>query len=188
MRVVVGLGNPGERYASTRHNAGFLAVDVLAARTCAPGRAEGELWVAAARLAGLDVLLAKPLAYMNRSGPPLARLLTAAGLNAGDLVVVVDDVALELGRIRVRERGSAGGHNGLRSLSDALGTEEFVRVRVGVRRGDLPPELADYVLSGFEGEDEKTFGEAVVRAADAVECIVAEGVVAAMNRFNRPQP
>jgi len=187
--VIVGLGNPGERYAATRHNAGFLAIDVLAARAGAVGRVLEDAWLADARLGELELCLAKPLAYMNRSGEPVARLLAALGRAPADLVVVLDDVALPLGTIRVRERGSAGGHNGLRSIVEALGTEEFPRVRIGVRQGELPQELADYVLAEVAAEDEPLFRESVSRAADAVVCLVQEGAAAAMSRFNgRPRP
>jgi len=186
--VIVGLGNPGERYAATRHNAGFLVVDLLAARAGAAGRVDDDLWVADARLEASALRLVKPLSYMNRSGPPVARLLAGLGAVPADLVVVLDDVALPLGAIRVRERGSAGGHRGLRSIVEALGTQEFPRVRIGIRQGELPDELADYVLAAVAPEDEPAFREAVVRAADAVVCLVQEGAAVAMNRFNGRLP
>ena len=134
--------------------------------------------------AAAEVRLAKPLTFMNRSGAAVARLLDEAALQPADLVVVVDDVALELSTLRVRERGSHGGHNGLRSLIDTLGTEEFPRVRIGVRRGDLPEDLAEYVLSEFPPDEVLIVQEAVGAAADAVECLLLEGVAVAMNRFN----
>jgi PTH1 family peptidyl-tRNA hydrolase len=181
---VVGLGNPGERYRRTRHNAGFLAVDVLAARAGTAGRADGGAWVAEVILGGAPTLLVKPLAFMNASGGPVARLLAERSGSPSDLVVVVDDVALDLGTIRVRERGSHGGHNGLRSLVETLGTEEFARVRIGVRRGELPPDLAEYVLGDFLPEEVLAVQGAVGLAADAVLCLLEEGVGPAMNRFN----
>jgi PTH1 family peptidyl-tRNA hydrolase len=181
---VAGLGNPGERYRRTRHNAGFMAVDALAARARAAGRVEGDAWVAEAVLGGGPALLVKPLAFMNASGPPVARVLAARGGSPADLVVLVDDVALDLGTIRVRERGSHGGHNGLRSLAETLGTEEFARVRIGVRRGELPEDLAAYVLDDFPPEEILVVQEAVGLAADAVTCLLEEGPAAAMNRFN----
>jgi len=181
---VAGLGNPGERYRRTRHNAGFMAVDALAARARAAGHVEGDAWVAEAVLGGGPALLVKPLAFMNASGPPVARVLAARGGSPADLVVLVDDVALDLGTIRVRERGSHGGHNGLRSLAETLGTEEFARVRIGVRRGDLPEDLAGYVLDDFPPDEVLVVQEAVGLAADAVLCLLEEGPAAAMNRFN----
>jgi len=181
---VAGLGNPGERYRRTRHNAGFMAVDALAARARAWGRVEGDAWVAEAVVGGGPLLLVKPLAFMNASGPPVARVIAAAGGSPADLVVLVDDVALDLGAIRVRERGSHGGHNGLRSLVETLGTEELARVRIGVRQGELPEDLAGYVLADFPKEEVLVVQEAVGLAADAVVCLLEEGPAVAMTRFN----
>jgi PTH1 family peptidyl-tRNA hydrolase len=181
---VAGLGNPGERYRRTRHNAGFMAVDALAARAGVKGRVDGDAWLAEATLGGGPALLVKPLAFMNASGPPVSRVLAAAGGSPADLVVLVDDVALELGTIRVRERGSHGGHNGLRSLVETLGTEEFARVRIGVRRGELPEDLAAYVLADFPEEEVLVVQETVGLAADAALCLLEEGAAVAMNRFN----
>jgi PTH1 family peptidyl-tRNA hydrolase len=186
--LVVGLGNPGERYRRTRHNAGFMVVDALAARAGAgKGREEAEAAVAEARIGGEDVLLVKPLTFMNRSGVAVDALLAARGLAPGDVVAVLDDAALELGELRVRERGSHGGHNGLRSLVEMMGTEEFPRVRVGIRKGEPPDDLAEYVLSEFPEEDVLVVQEIVGLAADAVECLLRDGAAAAMNRFNGPQ-
>ena len=185
----MGLGNPGERYRRTRHNAGFLALDVLAARAPAAARLEADAWLAETSLGGERVLLVKPLSLMNRSGEPLARLLPESGGSPADLVVVVDDVALELGTVRVRARGSDGGHNGLRSVADALGTTDFARVRIGVRDAgtpieELPLDLASYVLSDFPEPDAAAVEAALALAADAVVCLLRDGTEAAMNDFN----
>jgi peptidyl-tRNA hydrolase, PTH1 family len=193
MRLVVGLGNPGERYRRTRHNVGFMVVDALAARAAggvrfgAPNSSQ-EAVVAPAHLGGEDVLLAKPLTFMNRSGVAVERLLAQHAITPADIVVLVDDVALDLGMLRVRERGSHGGQNGLRSLIEVLGTEEFVRVRLGIGRGDLTGDLADYVLADFPSDEVLVVQELVGAAADAVECLIREGVPAAMNRFNGLRP
>jgi PTH1 family peptidyl-tRNA hydrolase len=185
MRFVVGLGNPGERYRRTRHNVGFRVVDELAARLdSGSGGEEAGAWVAEARLAGEPVLLVKPISYMNLSGVPVARLLGAHGGTPSDLIVVVDDAALDLGTIRVRDRGGHGGHNGLRSLVEELRTEGFPRVRVGIRKGELPADLAAWVLMDFPDEDLAAVGEVEARAADAVACLAAEGAEAAASRFN----
>jgi PTH1 family peptidyl-tRNA hydrolase len=185
---VVGLGNPGERYRRTRHNLGFMVVDELASRhSRARPREEGEALVLAAPLGPQEVLLVKPLTFMNRSGVAVEQLLADHGGTAADLVVVVDDVALPLGEIRVRERGSYGGHNGLRSLIEVLGTEDFARVRLGVGQGELPEDLAGFVLSDFPQEDVLVVQEAVGWAADAVTCLITEGPSQAMNRFNGPR-
>ncbi len=185
MRFLVGLGNPGERYRRTRHNAGFMVLDALATRAGASrGHVEEEVWTVEATLADERVLLAKPLAFMNRSGPPVARLLSRRGGNPSDLVVIEDDVVLELGTLRVRQRGGHGGHNGLRSLIEILDSDEFPRVRVGIRKGEPPLDLAGYVLSEFPEEDVLVVQEVVGWAADAVECVLREGTAAAMNRYN----
>ena len=185
MRVVVGLGNPGDRYRRTRHNVGFMVADALFARSgVARWREEGDAWTAEVLVGGEDALLVNPATFMNRSGVAVERMLAARGVGPGDLVVVLDDVALDLGTLRVRERGSHGGHNGLRSLIESLGTEEYPRVRVGIRKGEPPVDLADYVLSDFPQEDVLVVQETIGWAADAVESALAEGVPAAMNRFN----
>ena len=169
-----------------------MAVDALLARS--PGvkgrEAEGgaSAWVAEAQVGGELALLVKPTTFMNRSGLAVEQLLGATGLRPADLVVIVDDTALELGTIRVRERGSHGGHNGLRSIIETLDTEDFPRVRIGIRRGELPPDLAEFVLSEFPPEEVLIVQEAVGQAADAVECLVREGAATAMNRFNAPPP
>lgn len=185
--LVVGLGNPGERYRRTRHNVGFMVADVLGAR--AGGcrwRAEADAVVGEAELAGRRVALVKPQTFMNRSGVAVERLLLREAGGPQDVLVVLDDLALELGSLRVRQRGSHGGHNGLRSLIEVLGSEEIPRVRVGIRRGELAQDLAEYVLSPFPEEDVLAVQDSVSRAADAVECFLREGCVAAMNRFNGP--
>jgi PTH1 family peptidyl-tRNA hydrolase len=185
MRTVVGLGNPGERYRRTRHNVGFMVVDVLAARAGVDaGRTEHDAWVAETKLAGQAVILVKPLGFMNRSGAPVAKLLGGRGWEASDLIVVEDDIALPLGTLRVRARGGHGGHNGLRSIIDTVGSGDFPRIRVGIQKGDLPADLAEFVLSDFPEEDVLVVQDIIGRAADAVECVLGQGVAEAMNRFN----
>ena len=188
---MVGLGNPGPRYERTRHNAGFMVIDELAARTRAAGRLFHDAWVAEATFSGEPALFVKPQAYMNLSGEPVARLLSEHGSSVADLVVVVDDVALPLGRLRVRERGSDGGHNGLRSLGAALDSFEFARVRVGDLEEDgihsRIADLADFVLGEFLAEELPRLREVIGLAADAVACLAQEGAAVAMNRFNGPR-
>jgi PTH1 family peptidyl-tRNA hydrolase len=188
MRLVVGLGNPGERYRRTRHNVGFMVLDALAARAgIRRGRVECEAWVAEAELAEEHVLLVKPQTFMNRSGVSVEPLLRRHAEGPADVLVISDDVALELTQLRIRERGSHGGHNGLRSLIEALGNDEFPRIRVGIRRGDSPIDLAGYVLSDFDLDEVLVVQEVVGRAADAVECFLRDGSQAAMTRFNRSE-
>lgn len=188
MKLIVGLGNPGRPYAGTRHNVGFDIVDRLVARS-------GAGWDAAprgidalvARDRGRDIVLAKPLTFMNASGPAVLGLLQFFKIDLADLLVVVDDVHLELGRLRARAGGSAGGHNGLKSLMAAFGVDGFARLRVGVGRGDARRDLADHVLARFEPGEPPIVAEVVDRAADAAELFVAEGIGQVMNRFNRKE-
>lgn len=185
MRLLVGLGNPGERYRRTRHNVGFMVVDELASRGgVRHGREAHDAWIAEARLCGVDALLVKPLTFMNRSGAAVAQVLAEQGGGVQDVVVIVDDVALELGTLRLRERGSHGGHNGLRSLVDVLGSEDFARVRVGIRSGEPPLDLAGYVLSDFTSDEVLLVQELVGRAAESIECLLRDGTAVAMSRYN----
>jgi PTH1 family peptidyl-tRNA hydrolase len=162
-----------------------MVVDALAQEpSAAPGHEEHEAWVAEATVGGEPVLLVKPLTFMNRSGAAVGRILAECHALPESLVVVLDDAVLDLGVVRVREGGSHGGHNGLRSIIDVLGSDEFCRVRVGIRKGDVGPDLADYVLSDFPEDDVLVVQEAVGWAADAVDCLIREGAAVAMNRFN----
>jgi PTH1 family peptidyl-tRNA hydrolase len=186
MNLVVGLGNPGRKYEGTRHNVGFDVLDLLTGRhrlewESAPADALIAKWRAA------SVLLAKPLTFMNLSGYAIGDLLRFYKIDLPDLFVVVDDANLELGRLRARPSGSAGGHNGLKSIIAALATEEFARLRVGVGRGDARRDLADHVLAKFDPDERTDVAEAVGRAADAAELFATEGIVAVMNRFNRKE-
>lgn len=186
MHVVVGLGNPGERYRRTRHNAGYMVVDELLAR--ASGRWTDDVLCLTNEvgLGGQPVLLVKPTTFMNRSGDAVSYVLESRGLESAGLIVVYDDVALDLGTLRIRERGSHGSHNGMRSIIDHLGTDEFARLRVGIREGDDPEDLADYVLSDFSPDQVLVVQESIGTAADAILFALEEGIVAAMNRFNAP--
>lgn len=184
MKLILGLGNPGRRYAGTRHNIGFDVLDLLAGRhglewESAPAEAVMARWRAA------GALLAKPLTFMNLSGHAARDLLRFFKIDPADLLVVVDEVHLDLGRLRARRAGSAGGHNGLKSLIEQLGTEAFPRLRIGVGRGDGRRDLADHVLARFDPAEREIVAGTVSRAADAVELFVAEGIGPVMNRFNR---
>jgi PTH1 family peptidyl-tRNA hydrolase len=188
MRLIVGLGNPGRRYEGTRHNVGFAAVDVLARRHRSEWEAAPrgiEALVARWRLA--DSVLAKPLTFMNLSGSAVVGLLQFYKIEPADLLVVVDEVHLELGRLRIRRLGSAGGHNGLKSIITALGSQEFARLRIGVGRGDDRRDLADHVLARFDADERSTVDEMVARTADAIELFIAEGIGPVMNRYNRKE-
>jgi peptidyl-tRNA hydrolase, PTH1 family len=193
LTIVLGLGNPGEAYRATRHNLGFRTLDTLAARAGARLEAAGALrpdaWWSRASLEGRPVVLAKPRTFMNRSGRAAAALCRTFETDPGDLVVVHDDADLALGRVRVRRGGASGGHNGLRSLIDVLGTSDFVRVRLGVRGpAREESELADYVLDPFEPSEESTAAELVEVGADATLSFLSAGLDATMNRFNGRNP
>ncbi len=185
MVLLVGLGNPGPRYRGTYHNVGFDVVDEIARRHGAAfGAAPADALVARLRRPGRDVLLVTPLPFMNHSGRAVGDLQRFYKIDPEALLVVVDDVNLPAGRVRLRARGSAGGHNGLKSIIGSLGTDGFPRLRVGVGRGDPRRDLADHVLARVPADERDRLREAVVLAADAAECFVEAGVLEAMNRFN----
>jgi PTH1 family peptidyl-tRNA hydrolase len=196
LKLIAGLGNPGRRYAGTRHNVGFDVLEMLAGRHRAEwesGPRGAEALVARWRrstplTAGAeDVVFAKPLTFMNLSGQAVGDLVRFFKIELPALLVVVDDVNLELGRLRARRGGSAGGHNGLKSLIELLGTGAFARLRVGVGRGDARRDLADHVLAKFDPEERPIVAEAVGRAADAAELFIDGGIEPVMNRYNRKE-
>ena len=186
IRLVVGLGNPGQEYAGTRHNVGFAVVDLLAAQwgvSWEHSKSWDALWAKSPH-----AILVKPLSYMNRSGYPLQAVAQFYKISPGELLVVLDDMALELGRLRLRPGGGTGGHNGLESIIVQFGTEDIPRLRVGI--GAAPREGAtDYVLGRFFEEEKPLVAKAVGRAADAVKCAIDNGLLSAMNQFNKnPEP
>ena len=190
MKLVVGLGNPGPRYRGTRHNVGFAVVDEVARRAGVSfGSAPVEALIAKIRPAASDVdpvLLAKPLTFMNASGEVVGELIRYFKVDPADLLIVVDEVQLPLARLRARPRGSAGGHNGLKSIVGRVG-QEFSRLRIGVGRGDDRRDLADHVLARFDASEAGDVDAMTARAADAVEMFLKEGIEAVMNRFNAPE-
>ena len=185
MKLVVGLGNPGGRYEQTRHNIGFQVIDELARRWHVDQwRNEHQAVVAKVRVGGDQVLVAKPMTFMNLSGEAVAGLAGFYGVAVPDTLVVLDEVALPLGRLRAGRGGSGGGHNGLKSVIQRLGTTDVPRLRIGVGRGDGRRELADHVLGKFADEERGEVEAAVLRAADASGMFVAEGIERVMNAFN----
>ncbi len=185
LKLVVGLGNPGRRYAGTRHNVGFDVLDLVARRhgvRWAPWRALAEVgeW---RRLEG-RVLLVKPLTFMNLSGEAVAALAAFYKVDLAEVLVVCDDVNLPVGRLRARPGGSDGGNNGLKSVAASLGTDDYARLRIGVGRGETGRDLADHVLSRFTPEEQSGIDEAVPRAADAIEMWIDDGTARVMNAFN----
>jgi PTH1 family peptidyl-tRNA hydrolase len=184
--LIVGLGNPGPRYKGTRHNVGFGAVDELAKRASI-GFESAPAEALMARWRERDALLAKPLTFMNLSGQAIGELVRYFKVDVADLLVVVDEVQLPLGRLRARMRGSAGGHNGLKSVIAHLG-EDFSRLRIGVGRGDSRRDLADHVLAKFDADEAAEAERMVARAADAAETFITSGIVAVMNQYNGGDP
>ena len=172
-QVVVGLGNPGPEYQGTRHNIGQRVLDVLAARTHKAWRREGGSLMARAEWRGEPLALVKPQAFMNVTGPALATALRRLGAEPAELILVYDDIDMELGKVRVRMKGSAGGHNGVRSVIAALGTEDIRRVKVGIGRPAHKRDVPDHVLSIFEGEEQPVVDLAVEAAADRVLELIA---------------
>jgi peptidyl-tRNA hydrolase, PTH1 family len=188
MKLIVGLGNPGAKYRGTRHNVGFEVLDLLARRAnvafdTAPVEAMQAKW----RRPDEVVLLAKPLTFMNLSGTAVAGLVRFYKIEVPDLLMISDDVNLPLGRLRARATGSEGGHNGLRSIAESLGTIEYSRLRVGVGRGDMRRDLADHVLATFAPDELPGIEAAIARAADAAEMWISEGLAKMMNMYNRAE-
>jgi len=184
MRVVVGLGNPGRRYARTRHNMGFLLLDRLAQLfRSGPEEDHGTYRVAWADVAGERVALLRPLVFMNRSGEALDRFPESAAVGAPGHLVLLDDVWLPFGAMRFRKQGGAGGHHGLLSVLERLGTDDVPRLRLGIGGEELE-ELADHVLAGFTPEEEAALDPWLTRAADGVRTFLVEGPDAAMTRYN----
>lgn len=194
MKLVVGLGNPGAEYRETRHNVGFQVIDELGRRWGVESWRDAfeSLTVKTARL-GEPVLLCKPLTFMNLSGRAVAGLANFYKVAPSDLLVVTDDVALPLGRLRARRGGSDGGHNGLKSVAQVFGTQDYARLRIGVGRGEIEAAdgrvvgragMVDHVLGRFRSDERDTISAAILRAADASEVFIAEGIERVMNAFN----
>ena len=192
MKLIVGLGNPGPEYAFTPHNAGFLAVDRIA-EICdvSVANRRARALTGKAKLMGHDVLLVKPETFMNLSGLSVKALLDELELGVEDLIVLYDELAIPLGSLRIRERGSAAGHNGVKSISGVLGTEEWTRIRIGIGKPPLETGRAvraggtDYLLSPMRKQELATLDEVLDQAVRAVEAVLTKGVKAAMNEFNK---
>ncbi len=184
--LIVGLGNPGPEYAKTRHNCGFRALDILAQKLgCKVDKGKFEGLYGQTTYEGHKLFLLKPLTYMNLSGRSVLQLSAYFNIPPQRIVVIFDDISLDIGRLRIRSNGSAGGHNGIKSIISQLGSQDFPRVKVGVGAKPNPDfDLADWVLSAFSASEEKSLQAALDRAADAALCIVSQGTMEAANRFN----
>lgn len=185
MKVIAGLGNPGREYAQTKHNVGFLMVDALAAHLgVTEWREKYDAFIARARIGSEAILLVKPQTYMNESGRAIAPLMNFYKLEAEDLIVAHDDMDIPVGTIRIRKKGSSGGHNGIKSILAHLGDEHFARVRIGIGRPLPGWTVVNHVLAPFPPEDAAKVSEAIHYLVPAIECIVTEDVDKAMNRYN----
>jgi PTH1 family peptidyl-tRNA hydrolase len=184
--LLVCLGNPGDKYENTRHNVGFMVADEVAGRQGKPiQRLKFKALTNTLTISGEKVLVMKPITYMNLSGEAVRQAADFYKIPPERVLVVSDDTALAIGRLRIRQKGSAGGHNGLKNIIQHLGTDQFPRLRVGVGEKPHPDyDMADWVLGKFTGEDKKTIEAAVKRAADAIECILDQGIDRGMGKFN----
>ena len=185
MRMIVGLGNPGRAYAHTRHNVGFDILDILAKRRNVRilGR-QGQALTGSFELCGEQILLVKPQTFMNESGQAIGELARKHKLSPDDVLVIYDDLDLPLGKIRVRMRGSSGGHKGMKSIISHLHSEDFLRIRIGIGRAG---EAIDHVLSRFNRKDRAIMDVTLQQAADALDMILEEGIDAAMNNYNKAE-
>lgn len=189
MYLIVGLGNPGRQYEGTRHNMGFDTVDYLIDKYQIPqSGVKFNAMYGTGMIGGQKVILMKPLSYMNLSGTPVQAMASYFKVDPEtEMIVIYDDIDLNPGQLRIRKQGSAGGHNGMKDLIQKLGTQKFLRIKVGVGAKPKGWDLADYVLGRFSPEERKIVDESLVRAADAVKLILSEGVDAAMNEYNKKQ-
>ena len=185
LRMVVGLGNPGEAYAKTRHNTGFMVVDKLSdAFSIALDKQKFDARFGIGLVNGVKIVLAKPMAYMNRSGPQVQNVAGYFRILCEDMLVVHDDIDLAFGRLKIKEKGGDGGHRGVRSIIDAFGGGDFTRLRIGVGRPDAEKGASDYVLGKFTLEEKKVLSQIITSAKDAIVTILCKGTKEGMNRFN----
>lgn len=184
MHLIVGLGNPGAAYAPTRHNAGMWVIERAAARWSVRLAKRGMAHRGSGRLGSELLELAGTLDWMNITGPPLKGLLREYSLTADDLILVHDDLDLDLGRLRIKQAGGHGGHNGIKSVIDAIGTPQFVRIKIGIGRPAPRQDSADYVLEAFTRAELEVLNPCLDRAVDALECLIHRGLAVAMNEFN----
>jgi PTH1 family peptidyl-tRNA hydrolase len=185
MVLIVGLGNPGTQYEHTRHNAGFLVVDRLAEDFgIAVNKNRFDVRYGRGTIEGQAVMLAKPMAFMNRSGWPVQKLAAYFKVSSKDLIIIHDDIDLDFGRLKIKEKGGHGGHKGLKSIIDAVGEGGFVRLRMGVGRSGVQSSVSDHVLGPFNAEEARLLDAVIVRARDAIVTILTEGIKVGMNRFN----
>jgi peptidyl-tRNA hydrolase, PTH1 family len=184
--MVVGLGNPGNNYEDTRHNVGFMVADKIARDfNIALNKTKFDAIFGRGLIEDVDVLLVKPMAFMNRSGPPLQKLAHYFRISGEDMLVIHDDIDLAFGRLKIKEKGGHGGHNGIRSIMDAFGGGEFMRLRIGVGRSEAGENVTGHVLGRFSADKAEMVTRVVAVARDAVVTLLCEGIKVGMNEFNR---
>lgn len=186
MWLIAGLGNPGSRYEKTRHNVGFLALEEIAGRQHIEFSEKEEYKIAKGSMGDEKIVLLEPLTFMNRSGFAVRKIMLKLNISAEKIIVIHDDLDLETGSLKIRKKGSSGGHKGIESIIQNIGTQEFIRVKIGIGR-DLFVPTDKYVLSKFAKDELTLISEALEKAAESVQAIITQGVESAMNRFNRAQ-
>ncbi|MFZ3065857.1 MAG: aminoacyl-tRNA hydrolase [Nitrospirota bacterium] len=186
MKLIIGLGNPGNEYKQTRHNVGFMVIDELASvYNIAVNKKRYKSFFGKGSINDIEVVLAKPQTFMNLSGDSVAQMIKGLNLSADDLIIIHDDMDTEVGRLRIRDKGSHGGHRGIKSIIDAIGTDSFVRIKIGIGRPRAGMDSSDYVLSNFKKDELPILKEVKKRASDALSFLIKDDTVAAMNRFNK---
>ena len=190
MKLVVGLGNPGKEYSSNRHNIGFLCINYFAKSIGVTlDKKQSHAKIGIGKVDGFDIVLAKPQTYMNASGQSIQPLMQKFGILLEDLIVIHDDLDLPLGKIRIRQRGSAGGHKGIKSTIASLGTQNFLRIRVGIGRplvsgSNKSDEIIDHVLGDFNRKDKAILDQTITKVCEAIICLITQDLTSAMNKFN----
>jgi PTH1 family peptidyl-tRNA hydrolase len=192
MKLIAGLGNPGKNYEKNRHNLGFQCINYLAKKYSIPVKQiQCQAKIGKGMIGGTEVILARPRTYVNNSGSAVISLMQKHHIPIEDIVIICDDLDLPVGKIRIRAGGNSGGHKGIKSIISSLNSKEFCRVKIGIGRPAAmddyeieESDIIDYVLSDFSNEEQKIINDAMIKAAEAVDCIIADGVAAAMNRFN----
>jgi peptidyl-tRNA hydrolase, PTH1 family len=186
LRLIVGLGNPGSEYAQTRHNIGFMVLDSLAAAYAIPmENAKWDCRIGQGRIEGRKLYLIKPMAFMNRSGGPVFNFMNYHNIRCEEMLIIHDDIDLAFGKLKIKQKGGHGGHNGLRSVIDVIGTDQFMRLRMGIGRAD---NVIGHVLGKFAAQEKSALESVLGIAMDAVRTLVGDGITTAMNRFNRCSP
>jgi PTH1 family peptidyl-tRNA hydrolase len=192
MKLITGLGNPGRNYALNRHNLGFQCINYIAKKYSIPVKqTQCQSKIGKGTMAGEDIILAKPRTYVNNSGNAIVSLMKKYHIPADDIIVIYDDMDLPVGKVRIRPNGNAGGHKGIKSIISSLGHKDFCRIKIGIGRPVAEEgyeidenDVIDYVLNNFSNEEQEKIDAALKTAADAVECIINDGVIAAMNKYN----